>query len=34
MNNKKEFVLKLIVACAMCLGFILALVWLVQKFVA
>jgi len=34
MSNKKEFVLKLIAACVMCLGFILAVVWLVQKFIS
>lgn len=34
MENKKEFILKLIAACAMCLSFILVVVWLVQKFIA
>ncbi len=33
MMSKKEFILKLIAACIMCLGFILAVVWLAQKFV-
>ena len=33
MKSKKEFILKLIAACFMCLGFILAVVWLAQKFV-